>query len=33
MGWIYFLIGLILGGAGGVFALLLMQAISDHKEN
>lgn len=33
MGWIYFLIGLMIGGTGGVLVLLFMQAISDHKED
>lgn len=33
MGWIYFLIGLMIGGIGGVLVLLFMQAISDHKED
>lgn len=33
MGWICFLIGLMIGGTGGAFVLLFMQAISGHKED
>ena len=33
MNWIWFFVGMLVGGTGGALTLLFMQAISDHKKD